>query len=35
MDSLFSKSEGQRMLRNFSLNEFALVYGTYKHMFKE
>jgi hypothetical protein len=23
------------MLKNFSLNEFALVSGTYKHMFKD
>jgi hypothetical protein len=30
-----SRTEEGRMLRNFSLNEFSLLAGTYKHMFKE
>jgi hypothetical protein len=30
-----NKNEGDRMLKNFSLSEFALLAGTYKHMFKD
>jgi hypothetical protein len=35
--SLFGKSsnEADRMLKNFSLTEFGVLAGTYKHMFKD
>ena len=35
--SLFGKSsnEADRMLKNFSLTEFAILAATYKHMFKD
>lgn len=32
---LLGPSDHGRLMRNFSLNEFALLAGTYKHMFKE
>lgn len=36
MDSFFNRGTGgDRLLTNFSLSEFALVAGTYKHMFKD
>jgi len=40
MSSLISSLTGgshshDRMLKNFSLNEFALLAGSYKHMFKD
>jgi len=37
MDYFFPKTKAgeERMLKNFSLNEFSLLAGTYKHMFKD
>lgn len=36
MDFLWRRhDDSKRMLKNFSLNEVALLAGTYKHMFKE
>lgn len=35
LKSFVGGADESRMLRNFSLNEFALLSGTYKHMFKD
>ena len=36
MDNFFNQRGGNdRMLKNFTLNEFGLIAATYKHMFKD